>query len=147
MIRERTLIPVSLRPFRNEDRAMILGTWIPAYWRGASCPLGWCSLQTFSVLYQPVVERLIRDSFIRVAVAPSDDNLILGYAVVQDDLVHWCHVTPMYREHKMLWFLIDDICDKPMRYSHETLSWRRHVAPKLPTWKYAPEAIRGLVKG
>lgn len=131
----------------SDDRALVLGTWLPGYWRGASCPMKWCSLATFSVLYQPTVEELIRRSYVWVAVAPSDESLILGYTVVDGDMVHWCYVNPTYRQQGLLWFMLKNLADKPMQYTHSTLAWEQHVAPKLPRWRYRPGALRGVVRG
>jgi hypothetical protein len=107
----------------------------------------WCSLSMFSTLYQPVVEELIKRSNVRVAVAPTDESLVLGYAVVEGDTLHWCYVAPYCRRHGMLWYMLEDIADRHISYSHETVAWRRNVAPKLPRWKYRPEVLRGVANG
>lgn len=146
MIERRTLIPITIRPMEPGDRALVLATWLNGYYRGAVAPFRWCSRSTFYVLYQPIVEALLRASFVRVAAAPEDETLIVGFVVVQGDMVHWCWTAERYREHGVMRDLVQDIADTPMQYTHETLFWRRKVAPTLPRWRYRPEAVLEVVR-
>lgn len=145
----QTLIPHKVRAFQSGDLALVLGTWLPGYWRGASSPMRWCSLGEFSAAYQNVVEQILKASTIRVACAPSDENLILSYMVFDGTVFHWGWVGDPYRRQNLFWTMLEtagDMANRPMAYSHETISFRRHLAPKLPMWKYRPEAVRDVVK-
>jgi hypothetical protein len=83
---------------------------------------------------------------VRVATAQEFEDLILGFSVVQDDMVHWCWTKDGHRNLGIQKDLLQDIADKPMFYTHETLFWRRKVAPTLPRWKYRPEAVDEVVR-
>jgi hypothetical protein len=141
------LIPKVLRPYREDDRKLVLASWLPVYWRSAYSPMKWCPLSAFTQHYAKTVEALIKDSFIRVACDPEDESNVLGFAVVRDDMVHWAWSSDWYRRNHLFWYLIRDIADKPMVYTHTTLTFERHIASKLPKWKYRPEALRDLKVG
>lgn len=144
--KRQTIIPIVLRPMVKEDRPLVLSKWLNGYYRGAVAPFKWCSHSTFYMLYQPTVEALLRASYVRVAVAPEDDSLICGFAVVQDNMVHWCSTQERYRGHGIMRDLLQDLVDESMVYTHETMHWRRKWAPHLPKWKYRPEAVEEVVR-
>lgn len=140
-------IPKILRTYKEEDRKLVLASWLPVYWRSAYSPMKWCSMGTFCHLYQPTVEAILKSAFTRVACDPEDESNVLGFAVVRDDMLHWAWTADIYRKSGLLWYMIRDIVDKPMVYTHATLTWERHIAPLLPKWRYRPEALRDLKVG
>jgi GNAT superfamily N-acetyltransferase len=131
-------VAISVRPYAQGDRALVLDTWLRSYYAHARASLTWLAPSTFAVLYRPRVERLLRYSYTRVACLASDEDAIVGWACVANDVIHYVWVRSDWRGEQIARDLLSDLLGEPMRYTHETdlgarwLARQRDVVP----WRY-----------
>jgi hypothetical protein len=99
--------------------------------------MGFISHQTFTVLYAPIVEKLLHRGKTLVACTPEDPDTIIGWVCYEGPVLHYAWVKEPYRYSGMLTTILENLVLKET--SHMTLMWFRHISKKFPL-KYRPEA-------
>lgn len=112
---------VAFRPGKKEDRNYILSTWSKGV--VGEPPFKWMAKSAWK-RHHGVMESLI-DGKAKVVVAsnPSDEDHILGYAVYDDEAVHWLYVKKKFRGFGLGSELLEIATDggvgkRPIRYTH-----------------------------
>lgn len=137
-----TNVPMKLRAMVHEDRHLILSAWIHSFYRSSSTPMQFISHNTFTVLYGPVLDKILSRSQVLVAVAPEDPSLIIGWVCFEKDagVVHYVWCRDPYRRQGVASEMLR--CLDVKAYSHETHVWRKYVLHRYPDWRYKPELAR-----
>jgi len=130
-----------LRPMCPQDRALVIDTWCRSYHAHASCWMGFVSCDTFVTCYRPTVERLLCESFTRVACLPGEESAVIGWACVRGKHLHYVWVRGDWRKEGVATDLLRDLAADPIRYTHETDYWRM-VAPHYPGWRFDARPLK-----
>lgn len=89
---------IQIRPFRVEDKAFIMATWLKGQYYGHP----WFSeikKDVYNQQYAAYVEQLLAKSNTKVNIAclRQDPEVILGYSVLSPTALHWCYVKDAWR--------------------------------------------------
>ncbi len=82
---------VTIRNANAGDKSFIYATWLRGLYHGS---LYWActNAKQFYPEMSKRIETVLYRAVIKVATDNNDPDLILGYAVIQDDTLHWCYV-------------------------------------------------------
>jgi GNAT superfamily N-acetyltransferase len=123
-----------LREMVADDRNYVLSSWLRSYAEGPEFRS--LARPVYFALYEPVVQQLIDRSFVYVACLSDARDVILGWAAVDKDALHYVLVKPRWRGHGIMHKLLSDTGDLPMTFTHVPPSRLARLIP--PTWKYDP---------
>ena len=90
-----TLLKVRLAT--KDDEALIYQTWLKGLYFGSS----WFSKmdqKTFFQKYRIVINDLLLRSQVFVAALKEDQDTVLGYSVIQENILHWIFVKTSWRK-------------------------------------------------
>lgn len=87
-----------VRDATPDDENFIYSTWLMGLRHGNL----WFNLfpkNAYFRTYHTIIERLLKNSDVKVKVAAlkEQDDVILGYAVLEGDILHWIHVKDAWR--------------------------------------------------
>lgn len=91
---------IEIREGLPSDHNFIYSTWLNGLYYGNS----WFKLtpkHEFMKFYHQIIERLLARSAIRIACLKEDRDVILGYAVIEGNVLHWTHTKPAWRKLKI----------------------------------------------
>ncbi len=90
---------IKIRRGSDDDVPFIFSTWLKGLYYGNTW---WRQIPSdiYYPNYHPVVERLLERSQVIVACLASNEDVIIGYAVVSEDgqTLHWTHVKEAWRQ-------------------------------------------------
>lgn len=90
---------IIVRPFVDSDKPCVYSTWRKALWFGGT-PEEKDSKRYFKQKTKEIDEILLR-SKVRVACKQDSPSMILGYAVYEDNMLHFIYVKADYRKQKI----------------------------------------------
>ncbi len=88
---------ITIRVATPDDIPFILSTWL----RGLRYGCELFELIPDAIYYQrykQVIEAILAKSEVRVATLPDDASVIVGYAVLAPDVLHWVYVKQAWRK-------------------------------------------------
>ena len=116
------------------DRHYILSSWLRSYaakgreWRDYGSP------GAFAADYVPVVRALLRRSQVIVASLREEPDVVVGWAAIEGDCVHYVLVKPRWRQLGVARWLLQDFAALPLAFTHRTSDAMRCPIPE--TWTY-----------
>lgn len=136
-----------LRPANTEDLAFIFSTWLKGY-RYNSPAVMHIPTDTFYRQHHAVVAALLQRSTVIVACLPEDENVIIGFAVVEATTpacIHWVYVKSAWRRMGAATALLAHLDVNACVHSHWTEALleppptrRNWTHVKWPLLKYDP---------
>jgi hypothetical protein len=89
---------IKTRPFKAEDKAFVMSTWLKGQYYGHPY-FSEMNKAAYNSQYGAYIEALLSKSEIKVVVAclREDPDVILGYAVLGPATLHWCYVKEPWR--------------------------------------------------
>lgn len=88
---------VMIRPITEADRAFIFASWLKGLRYGNS----WYELidkDLYFKVYNSIINQLLHRSETKIACLKEDPSVILGYAVIEKNRLHWLHVKKAWRK-------------------------------------------------
>lgn len=88
-----------IRDYRPEDKAFIMSTWLRGLYYGNQF-YALMEKNTFMDVYKQVLEALLQRSIVKVACLVEDQDVILGYIVLSNDVntIHWVFIKQAFRK-------------------------------------------------
>jgi GNAT superfamily N-acetyltransferase len=148
-----------LRAMREEDRALVMRSWLDSYWdlakrrryrdkaTGEIDPGGefqGARRSAYYELYAPLVDQLMARCEVFVATMPDvrETDIVFGWIATEVDpvaqlvAVHYVHVKPRFRKTGLgRWLVAQMPADVPVIYTHEpTPVVGRRLVP--PSWSF-----------
>ncbi len=86
----------ALNPDKEGELPFVCATWKTSFWESSpfASRIKW---QVFLRGHGPIIERLVANSKVLVAVNPDEDSELVGYIVYEPDALHYCYVKSSYR--------------------------------------------------
>lgn len=119
-----------------DDMRFVAASWFESYWK--STAIQEMSFGTYKPGQDALINRLIDRSEIFVAHAAGVPDEILGYAVIEGDVLHYTYVKSVYRRHGIARGLVRS---RAKRYTHRTRLGEK-IAKAL-NLGYDPYAVHG----
>lgn len=88
---------IAYRDLKPEDEPFIYATWIQGY-QGGQKWFRKTPRKIFWEKYKPVIEILLKTQSTKIACLQKEPDVIIGYSVFKEDLVHWIHVKENWRK-------------------------------------------------
>lgn len=123
-----------LREMVADDRNYVLSSWLRSYSEGPEFRS--IARPVYFALYEPVVQRLISRSYVYVACLPDARDVVLGWAAIEKDALHYVLVKPRWRGNGIMRKLLADTAELPLTFTHIPPSRLESLIP--PTWKFDP---------
>jgi len=142
----------SLRPYRESDIPFIQNSWGSSYYKGADY-VEYLSPREFNEKHRPIRESILNRPNIAIIVAcsPQDEDLILGWVIVEKPLkvkgliLHYVYVKEAFKYERIArTLLIKALPESPILVTHMTDRARKIIRKKREFFKeyvYAPETI------
>lgn len=127
---------ITSRPYEPNDRAFILASWLKGMYYGDS----WFSFipkNIFMAAYHNFLERLLDAPGVEIKVAclKEDPQVILGYAVCANTVIHWVFVKKAWRGIGVAKMLLPE---RVSAVTHLTVVGKRLLQTKLPGAVFNP---------
>jgi GNAT superfamily N-acetyltransferase len=133
--------PVTIRAMRENDLGYIVDTWR----QGLAAESYLCRFDRD--VYFRLMARHIKalsaepGAHVRVACDPTDEDTIVGYAVLTGDELHYVYVRQTLWKQGIARLLLDGLVVKT--HSFRTTVGERRIRPLERGWSYAPRTLRG----
>ncbi len=128
-------VPLELREMRESDRHYVISSWLRSYAAKSLDARDYGDRRTqFYDDYAPVVRDLISRSQVIVAALPAEPDVIVGWAAVEGDALHYVLTKPRWRRLGVASWLLADYGGIPVAYTHRTSDVRRCPVPQ--SWTY-----------
>lgn len=111
---------LELRAMREDDRHYVLSSWLRSYAGRAREARDYASIDAFYADYAPVVRALLARSQVIVASLKENPDVIVGWAAVEDDALHYVLVKPRWRRLGVARWMLTDFASLPVAYTHRT---------------------------
>lgn len=127
---------MSIRASRADDFNFIMATWLRGAYYGNPW-FAWIDKDIFMHRYHVVLEKLLDKPEVGVAVAclQDDPDTILGYSVVESNILHWVYVKESWRKMGIAKSLVPKTIDTT---THLTMLGHK-IMPE--SYKFNPFAI------
>lgn len=123
-----------LRTATYDDLPFIYSTWLKGLYHGNSLYRK-IDQGVFYEKYHQVLEALLNRSNVRLVCLADEPDVILGYCVHSDRVLHWVFVKKAWRGKGIAKTLIPD---NTTTVSHLTKSGESIMKKKKPEWKFNP---------
>lgn len=114
---------IALRPAVESDYPFIAATFLKGLYYGSSY---WRKMEQetfFSAYKQILFSRCVQPGTVVLVACDRDDNdLIRGYSILHDNVLHWVHVKQEWR-HLGLGRILTTGCNTMSQMSDKALSW------------------------
>ncbi len=128
-------VALVLRAMRESDRHYVLSSWLRSYASKSLDARDYGDRRTqFYDDYGPVVRDLIARSQVIVASLMAEPDVIVGWAAIEGDALHYVLTKPRWRRLGVASWLLADFAGLPVTYTHRTSDVNRVPVPK--TWTY-----------
>lgn len=127
---------VTIRDFAEADSSFIFATWLKGLYYG-NYFFREIDKDTFFKCYHRVIEKILLkpESFIAVSCLKEDEDVILGYAVCEPEVLHWVFIKDAWRKLG----LAKDLVPKDIKYVTHLTEVGANIKPK--EWKFNPFLI------
>jgi GNAT superfamily N-acetyltransferase len=129
-----TQVPVTLREMVDADRNYVLSSWIRSYAGKSREARDYTDRGAFARDYSPVVQALVARSRVLIAALTEEPDIIVGWAAVEGETLHYVLVKPRWRQLGVARWLLADFAALPVAYTHTTSDSMRCPVPE--TWTY-----------
>lgn len=98
VLRAVMLDEIIVRPFKAEDKAFIMATWLKGQYYG-NVWFSEISKKDYNVQYATFIEQVLArpGTKVNIACLRDDTEVILGYSVLSPATLHWCYVKEPWR--------------------------------------------------
>lgn len=108
----------------NDARNLIYATWLRSY-EANSLQTKNIKRDAFFAGHHRVLDAIFaRDPQVTLAVLPDDESVVLGWAVTEPGVVHYCYVKPSFRRYGIAKALLNHV-HRPFEYTHHTFILRQ----------------------
>ncbi len=126
---------LDLRAMREADRNYILSSWIKSYAsRSLDARDYGAHRREFYDDYAPVVRDLLARSQIIVACLREEPDVVVGWAAIEGDALHYVLVKPRWRRLGVARWMLTDFAALPVVVTHRTSDSGRCPIPAA--WVY-----------
>lgn len=101
------------------DEAFVIDSWMRSFYANSNFTC-WVPRKEFQLRHLPLINRLIRESTVRLAVEEEDQSVIIGYAVYGRDALHYVYVKENFRRFGICDRLLKECDPLPTRVTHLT---------------------------
>ncbi len=105
---------------RATDRNYVLSSWLRSYAGRSGDAMQYVEHREFVRDYAVVVRALLARSQVIVASMREEPDVIVGWAAVEGDLLHYVHTKPRWRQLGVARWLLKDFAALPVVYTHRT---------------------------
>lgn len=105
---------------RADDRNYILSSWTRSYAGRAREAREYATLDAFYEDYGPIVSALLDRSRVLVAALKEDPDIIVGWLAIEDETLHYALVKPRWRKLGVARWMLSELAEVPLSYSHVT---------------------------
>lgn len=88
---------ITIRPGVAEDGAFLFATWLRGLYHGNDW-FGLIDKDAYFAYYHIVISKILDKSEVLVACLADEPDVVLGYAVYRDHVLHWVHVKKAWRK-------------------------------------------------
>jgi GNAT superfamily N-acetyltransferase len=132
--------PVGVRLATADDMRFVAASWFESYWKAVASQEGMDYLTAYRPGQDALIRRLVGRSETIVAHAVDIPDEILGYAVLEDDVLHYVYVKSVYRRRGIATGLVRA---RAKRYSQRTRLGEKLVKPLA--LEFNPYATHGAI--
>lgn len=127
---------VVIRDFNKDDSSFLFATWLQGLYYG-NYYLREIDKDTFFKCYHAIIESILqqKDTFIAVSCLKEDEDVILGYAVCQPEILHWVFIKDAWRKLG----LAKDLIPKDIKFVTHLTEVGANIKPR--EWKFNPFLI------
>jgi GNAT superfamily N-acetyltransferase len=125
---------LDLRGMRDEDRNYVLSSWLRSYAAKGRDARDYVEHARFFDDYAPIVRSLLDRSQVIVASLREEPDVIVGWASVEGDALHYVLVKPRWRRLGVARWMLNDFAALPVAYTHRTSDAMRCPIPD--GWSY-----------
>lgn len=117
------------------DRHYVLSSWLRSYAAKGRDSRDYGEHSQFFDDYAPVVRSLLARSQVIVASMREEPDIIIGWAAIEGDALHYCLVKPRWRRLGVASWLLADFAALPVVITHRTSDAMRCPIPKAWTYR------------
>ena len=133
-----------IRKANPSDISFIYSTWLKSYRHNSAVGKSGIRKSVYFENYREVVDHLLQKSTVFVACLPDELDVVLGYLVFEERVIHYCFVKEAFRLLEIATDLIrfaDFPQNKETYYTHVTNNLSRVISQKFPNFTYNPFII------
>ena len=123
-----------IRDGRESDWPFVFATWLRAYADSRAVHALTDDKREYFTAHHAIVEAILHRGKLVIATALGDENTILGYAVYEPGVLHFCYVKASFRKHGVGRALVQ-ACGPIACYTHRTRLC--DVLPLPDDWRYS----------
>lgn len=110
---------MKIREVRPSDINFIYATWLRSFRYGST--LGKSLTNTvFFFEYNKVIDNLLSKSTVLVACLENDEEIVFGYIVYEEDIIHYVFIKESFRQMGIAKMLVKQFLVLPDKCTHET---------------------------
>ena len=123
----------------DDAKNLIFATWLRSY-EASSMMSKLIPRDTFFAEHHRVLERIFaRGPTVKLAVLPDQQDVVLGYAVVEGQVIHYVYVKPAFRRYGIAKALLGACGIRPkFTYTHHTYILRTDLHGKVKDAVFNP---------
>lgn len=123
------------REMHDDERNYVLSSWLRSYAGKGQDPRDYAEHQRFYDDYAPVVRNLVARSRIAVATLRDTPELMLGWAAIEGDALHYLVTKPRWRKMGVARWMVGEFASMPVQYTHRTTDSAKWI--RIPEgWTY-----------
>lgn len=125
---------LELRAMNENDRHYVLSSWLRSYAGRSREARDYAAIDAFYDDYAPVVRSLLARSQVMVASLKENADVIVGWAAIEGDALHYVLVKPRWRKLGVARWMLTEFASLPVAYTHRTSDALRCPIPS--GWSY-----------